>query len=387
MMAMAIIFTDVAHSVTDSTGSFGGVPHALPMNEAGPHNSAVITSGDRPRTSTYASEQNQLLMAWKQRTAVLPDEARIPGYYGAHRRAYPFCLPKHFASHNLLPEVRDGAIALFHELDIPWHDSVAGGPSNHLRDSQVQCVNALFAMVSDPERTRRAFGGAVDIAEVLPIEDGRFLTFEYIGPTDYFGEGVHGGKDLGRRRGTHCTSVDAAFLYKTSVGATELALVEWKFTESYLDVKERTPSSDAIRLGRYSADLRASDSPIGLGVLPIGLLLDEPFYQLTRQQLLAKRLEADRVLGADVVRVLHVHSPENLAYQASLARAEHHALGDTVDEVWAELLRTPDRFVHVNPAAFIDPAVTSTEYVDRYGPSAVGLAFRDANATPSVDLV
>ena len=128
----------------------------------------------------------------------------------------PFCLPVEYASHNLLPEVRDGAIDLFKELDIPWHDSVAGGPSNHLRDSQVQCVNALFAMVADAERIKLAFGGAVDIAEVLPIEDGRFLTFEYIGPTDYFGEGIRDGKDVGRRRGTNCTSVDAAFLYKTS---------------------------------------------------------------------------------------------------------------------------------------------------------------------------
>ena len=53
----------------------------------------------------------------------------------------------------------------------------------------MQCVNALFAMVADAERIKLAFGGAVDIAEVLPIEEGRFLTFEYIGPTDYFGEG------------------------------------------------------------------------------------------------------------------------------------------------------------------------------------------------------
>ena len=151
----------------------------------------------------------------------------------------------------------------------------------------------------------------VDIAEVLPIEPERFLTFEYIGPTDYFGEGIRDGKDVGRRRGTHCTSVDAAFLNKTSAGETELALVEWKFTESYLDVKERNAPSDAVRVGRYAADLSASDSPIALDVLPIELLLDEPFYQFMRQQLLAKRLEDNRVLNAEVVRVLHVLDPEN----------------------------------------------------------------------------
>ena len=76
------------------------------------------------------------------------------------------------------------------ELDIPWHAGTPHGPSNHLLDSQVQCVNALFPMVSDPDRipggVRR---NVLDIGEVLPIEPGRFLTFEYIGPVDYFNEG------------------------------------------------------------------------------------------------------------------------------------------------------------------------------------------------------
>ena len=151
---------------------------------------------------------------------------------------------------------------------------------------------------------------------------------------------------------------------------TELALIEWKFTESYLDARIGTrPPTPSGSVG-MRADLAASDSPIALDVLPIELLLDEPFYQLMRQQLLAKRLEHDRVLDAEVVRVLHVLAPENTGYQDSLARAEHRALGSTVDEVWTQLLRTPDRFLHVDPKVFLDPSVTSDEYVDRYSPEA-----------------
>lgn len=268
------------------------------------------------------------------------------------------------------PRLATAPIELFAELDIPWHDSVAAGPSNHLRDSQVQCVNALFQMVSDPERINLAFGAVVDIAEVLPIEDGRFLTFEYIGPTDYFSEGIRHGKDVGRRRGTHCTSADAAFLYKTSTDTTELALVEWKFTESYLTAVNRNPDSDAVRIGRYAADLAAADGPVRNDVLPIELLLDEPFYQLMRQQLLANRLEQAGAHRADEVGVLHVLAPENTGYQDSLVRAEHRAAGGSVDEVWTKLLRTPDRFHHVDPVVFLDQAVTSDEYVDRYSPAA-----------------
>lgn len=89
---------------------------------------------------------------------------------------------------------------------------------------------------------------------------------------------------------------------------------------------------------------------------------------LPRQQLLVKRLGQDHVLDTDVVRVLHVLAPENTGYQDSLARAEHRALGSTVDEVWNKLLRAPDRFIHVDPRVFRDPSITSAKYVDRYSP-------------------
>ena len=64
---------------------------------------------------------------------------------------------------------------------------------------------------------------------MLEIEPGRFLTFEYIGDVDFFGEAVDGV----RVRGSMCTSVDAAFVHRTADGVVELVLVEWKYTESY----------------------------------------------------------------------------------------------------------------------------------------------------------
>lgn len=128
------------------------------------------------------------------------------------------------------------------------------------------------------------------------------------------------------------------------------------------------PDADAIRRRRYEADFERSDGPLRSDILPIDLLFDEPFYQLMRQQLLADRLEADHVEGADVVRVLHVLSRHNLAYQQSLPREEHRAIGSTVEEVWATLLRAHDRFVHLDPDVFLDPLTTSDAYVDRYSP-------------------
>ncbi len=179
------------------------------------------------------------------RTATLPDTAKQPApYIGKDGRAatarYDFCLPAEFANYSLLPEVRPSALTLFAELGIPWHASVHGGPSNHLLSSQVQCVNALAQMVRDPSRLVRAFGDLLGTAEVLEIEPGRYLTFEYIGPEDFFSEARNGV----RVRGAHCTSVDAAFLHRTVDDVVELVLVEWKYTELY---RLRPPAREGPR--------------------------------------------------------------------------------------------------------------------------------------------
>jgi hypothetical protein len=326
-------------------------------------------------TTAFRDAQRAAAARWKINTATLPDAARLPAPYvdkdgKPGRVAYDFCLPAEYAAHNLLPDVREYAPRLFAKLGIPWHAGVAGGPSNHLLSSQVQCVNALMPMVYDAERIRRAFGDGLDIDQVLQIEPGRYLTFEYIGPSDYFNESP----GVERTRGAHCTSVDAAFRYRTSTGEIELALVEWKFCEEYRTPRQPDPAKDAIRRKRYFDVWSDSAGPVRADVLPFEDILDEPFYQLVRQQLLAHRLEADRVLDADVVRVVHVHPAANNAYQHSLVRDSHRSLGDTVDEVWQQLLRRPDRFVVLDSDVFLEPSVTSTEYVHRY---ADDVAFRN----------
>jgi hypothetical protein len=320
---------------------------------------------------TYAIEQQALAAAWKKRTPTLWPAARHAAPWinqdGKPVGNYAHCLPPEHAVGNLLPDSYEAA-ELFSELGIPWHCGINDGPGNNLLSSQIQCVNALMPMVHDPVRIARAFGNAVDIDEVLEIEPGRHLTFEYIGPTDYFGEGA--GKP--RVRGTRCTSVDAAFLYRTSLGTTELALVEWKYTEKYTTTRKPNPAYDKTRIRRYGADYSDPAGPLRSELIDIEWMLDEPFYQLMRQQLLAWRLERDHAEGADVVRVLHVLPPDNQAYQTSLVRAEHRALGDSVDDVWSKLLRTRDRFRHVDPAVFLAQSITSWDYVDRYSPTGTG---------------
>ena len=313
---------------------------------------------------TYTDRERRRATAWKSHTNTLPDEAKVPAPYTGKggTRAYEFCLPAEHAALNLLPEVRDLALDLFAAAAIPWHAGARNGPSNHLLSSQVQCVNALGQMVHEPERLLRALGELLQIEEVLQIEPDRFLTFEYVGPTDFFGEAP----GAARIRGAHCTSVDAAFLHRRRDGLRELVLVEWKYTESYA-LRRSDPVKDAVRWGRYGTAWSAADSPVRCDLLPFELVLDEPFYQLVRQQLLAHELEKARAHDADLVRVLHVLSPDNDGYQASLVRPAHRALGASASEVWQRLLSRPDRFTSVDPAVFLDSRVTSAEYVSRYG--------------------
>lgn len=313
----------------------------------------------------FRDECRRQAVRWKAATPTLPDDARRPARYhgGGSAMEYDFCLPEDHAEKNLLPEVRGRALALFSASGIRWHRGVGRGPSNHLLSSQVQCVNALGAMAHDEARLQGAFGRVVDVAEVLPIEGDRLLTFEYVDETDVLGEG-RGGR---RQRGAQSTSVDAAFRYRTSDDRVELALVEWKYTEEYRRGRPFDPVSDATRKQRYHHLWAAPDGPLHTDVVPFDDLLVEPFYQLVRQQLLAHELEKRHEKDASVVRVLHVLPPANLAYQQSLTRPSHRVAGQTVDGVWLRMLKEPDRFRHVDPAVFLDPAVTSPEYRARHG--------------------
>jgi hypothetical protein len=319
----------------------------------------------------YIEQQKIRAAAWKKSTDTLPAEAKVPAPYVGKDgvpgpRLYDFCIPAEYAALSLLPEVREPAIALFAELGIPWHAGTPAGPSNHLLSSQVQCVNALGQMVQEPARLKLAFGELLGIDEVLEIEPGRFLTFEYIGPKDY----LHEAKNGVRIRGAHCTSVDAAFLHRGVDGVVELVLVEWKYTESYR-LRAPDPKKDAERLSRYADLLMDPRGPVRSDLLSFEHLVDEPFYQLMRQQLLAHELEKDGAEGASRVRLLHVLPGGNLAYQQSLARPEHRALGSTVSEVWKKLLRHGDRFISVDSSIFLDPEITSREYVLRHAPDVV----------------
>lgn len=239
---------------------------------------------------------------------------------------------------------------MFAREHVVWHGAVDRGPSNHLLDSQVQCVNALAPGLTDPEFVRTAFGDVLPIAEALPVEADRFVGFEYIGAADH----LHEGHGKPRARGSMATSADAAIRYRTPAGHVEMALVEWKFTEDYRAGTPLPPERFGSRADRYLALWDAPDSVVARDVIPYDDLFVEPWYQLLRQQLLAAAMERAGELDADVVRVVHVCPRANLGVRAALTRDSHRSAGTDVLGIWTRLCGTSGRFISIDSDRFVD---------------------------------
>jgi len=227
-----------------------------------------------------------------------------------------------FSDYNLLPDIRSHALQAFAAELIRWHADINGHPSNHLLDSQVQCVNALAPGMSDPTFVKTAFGDVLPIAQVLEIEPGRVLTFEFIGGRDHLSEG----RGAPRTRGSMTTSADAAIRFRTPTNTIEVALIEWKFTEDYRD-KELLVPRGRPRPERYRDLWDDPSNSLRRDVIPYEDLFVEPFYQLLRQQLLASSMEREHELDADVVRVVHNCPAANRGVRQALNRESHRAAG------------------------------------------------------------
>ena len=324
--------------------------------------------------SAYYWQERRRNETWKSVSPLLPDAARSPAVYPRRPQQGPLaiCLPVDYATYNLLPAARGIALATFTRDGIKWHDEANSGPSSHLLDSQVQCVNALAPLASDPDRLTAAFQGILPIAAVLPVTPGArdYVEFEYIGDDDYLREAAD---PLTRTRGQYVTSVDAAIRYTRHDGATEIALIEWKYTEDYRD-HTLSAAGQQTRHDRYQALWDDDDMPLRRDAIPYAELFAEPFYQLMRQQFLAWQMTLAHERDADAVRVVHISPHDNHGFGQSLTCPSHHAAGTDVYTAWASCLREPTMFQTVDSGRFADRGLgwADPDYCDRYGPSAEG---------------
>jgi len=267
--------------------------------------------------------------------------AMLDGIYKGH--SYPFCLPREYANENLFPEIQKPMLTYFARNEIKWHDGQDGNPSNHMCDSQVCCANFLFPFFDKPkalaELLRHLFP---DIREMLPIEDGLYVAFEWIGAENYLREIKSPNRK--RTRGANFTSADAAVMFENNEGRKQIVLIEWKYTESYYPTWLRIASSGRDRTEIYKHLYTADDCPLARDLIPdFSSLFYEPFYQFMRQQFLAHEMEKAHELGADVVSLLHLSPAHNKDFMR-VTSPDLRSIDISATGVWQKLVEAPDRF-------------------------------------------
>jgi hypothetical protein len=298
----------------------------------------------------FLSGEKKLQTSWKLTSKALPRGAKKPGLY--RNRMYPFCLPLEHAAHNLFHEIRDDALKTFKRHDIVWHSSALPGlPTNHLCSSQVFAVNLLFPFIDRPDALADALRPFFpDIERMLPVEDKRYIAFEWIGETNYLNEKPKIGEY--RQRGAGNTSIDAMMMYETVNGEKVMLLVEAKYSESYGTSYKRFRSDGTDRFDNYEELFYSPSSPINREVAPdLADFLYEPFYQLLRHSLLASQIMNTGKPKVEKVQVVHltVHRNKDLLTVTS-PRLRH--LGDTTYGVWAKVLKDPTAFSLISAESF-----------------------------------
>lgn len=252
---------------------------------------------------------------------------------------------------NIWAGVRQDAIDYFNRHGIPFWDS-GDVPTGHLLSSQIACVNHLY-FVRQRQDIATAILKAADpkVKFALRMDNGiaesGYVDFETIGARNYLGEKQH-------TRGANSTSVDAMMLAEMEDGERRLFFIEWKYVEQYKSQPSKAAgSSGQTRIKIYTPLLEQDDCPFK--VPDIEGLFTEPYYQLMRQTLLANEMVKAKEYGATSFMHLHVIPTQNTDLK-NVNTAKGKLVGDGLHDTWKGLLKSPDRYMAIDPKEFISAA-------------------------------
>ncbi len=282
---------------------------------------------------------------FKLHSPYFTDAARVDGIF--KDKLYPFCLPTEHAEQNLFPEIRQSALDFFSKHGIQWHQGQNGKPFNHMCSSQVACVNFLFPLADKPDALAKICRTIFpELEKMIPIEDGLYVSFEWIGQENYLGERVARGSK--RARGANCTSADAIIMFERKDKQRQAVLIEWKYTEFYSSTSLKYAKTGTDRSTIYQHLFNSVDCLLNKDLLPcFDALFYEPFYQFMRQQFLAHEMEKAHELGADIVSVLHIAPAHNTDF-LKVTSPTLATLGSSATSVWKKLVRTEGRFISIS---------------------------------------
>jgi hypothetical protein len=314
-----------------------------------------IMSRRKTMLTCFQKLENARQAQFKNTSPHFSTAGRGDGFYYPARGAakpvgpYPFCLPGDCSAENLFPDIRNDALSYFHKQEIQWHDAAPGGPSSHLRDSQVCCVNFLYPFASRPDALAELLRPVFpELRRMLAVEAGHFVAFEWIGLRNYLGEPLYRLPE--RTRGRYFTSADAAVLFEAGHWR-EMVLITWKYTEACEPRSLHHSAKGTDRVAIYVPFYKNEECPLDRARLGrFENLFHDPFDQLMRLQFLAHEMEKARELGAEKVRVLHI-APGANPDVGHITLPALRTLGSTALEVWQRLVCPADRFAAVTAEA------------------------------------
>lgn len=263
----------------------------------------------------------------------------------------------------------------------------------HIRSSAASCLNVCGYLNQHPDDIIPFFNQlGLNIQKVIDFptnvnyggeiyDDEGPIVFEWIGPKR---SPIN---EKGGSRGQNRTSIDAYMLAEINGKITQL-LIEWKFTETY-NSKSYTHKFGGTkgieRLRRYSSvltKLRNSNFPFkfcqedNIGLYDFSY---EPFYQLLRMTLLAKKTTPANLgpLRVEDYKIIHLsHSENNDLNTLSKIHLKYSPgldsfIGNSLHDTWIELLDEKEKEHHVmgfwNEALYVLSDCKDKEYlIDRY---------------------
>ena len=295
--------------------------------------------------SRFLESEKPKQIRFKALSDTISENAKVDGLFKGKPR--PFCLPSEYAEENLFPPIRQAAMAFFANHNIAWHQGQNGKPSIHLCSSQVACVNFLFPFTDKPIELANLLRSVFpQIDHMIPVEDGLYVSFEWIGAENYLGE--RASKTGNRTRGANFTSADTIVMFEDRDKIRQAVLIEWKYTESYGGSYLGFSTSGTDRRKIYQHLFDDPDCIVDTDLLPgVDALYYEPFYQFMRQQFLAARMEDAHEMGADVVSLLHI-SPDANGDFKRITSPLLIGLGATSTGVWKRLVKDEGSFISVH---------------------------------------
>lgn len=262
---------------------------------------------------------------------------------------------------NLYNEITNDVISYFKDNNIAWWGDNEFYPSGHLLSSQIQCVNYLFALRKDKAmvlKLAQLFNP--DINDVLPIDqdkDGSYIAFEFT----YNNAELLNEKEANAKRGRYCTSVDA-FIIAECNDKKLLIPIEWKYTESYpkFENKALEPGKGQTRQERYNQLIEISAQLKTPAEFHDCIYYFEPFYELTRQTLLAEQMIMSGIAD-DFLHVMIV--PEA---NKELLNHSYQCQNSGLNNVWKEQLENTDKFMVVDSRVILSLIKANANYKNLY---------------------